>query len=209
METKQTPKYNRISLPDLKKISTDRRAQSLAWLSLTIFTVSFFSIVAIRPTFITIAKLVRELKEKREGNRQLEQKIKTLIAAREVFVNNTENISLLDQALPTNSEFPLVAYFFEQKAQSFLITIGSLNIGKIPLGQKTKNNEPAMVSFSVSATGRYQDLKNFLFSLESSRRIIKIESSIFSQVLKKTETESETRPEISLSVSGKFFFLPK
>lgn len=180
------------------------QTKSFVWLSVTIFTISFFLIVAIRPTLITIAKLNREIKDKTEANEQLQKKIDTLIVAQEVYARNSDNLALLDEAFPEKSEFPRLAYFFEQTATASGVTIKSLNFERIG-GTSTKSQDVSSspgqsLNFTLSVSGDYLRLKDLLKELESSRRILKITESSFSRVKKGEEFE------LQLFISGEASF---
>ena len=192
----------------LPKISYTVKTRSMIWLAVTILTVSFFLIAAIKPTLTTIAQLNREIKDKEEANQQLQKKINALITAQENYAKNSDNLILLDQALPENSEFPTLAYFLEQVATQSGVTLKSLNFERIDDRAETrKQNSPSTgqsFNFSLAASGEYVNLKGFLASLEASRRILTLTGSTFSKN-KKNETETE----LQLSVSGKASFAPK
>lgn len=196
---------------NLQKLAKDKKARSFAWLSMTIFAISFFSVVAIRPTLVTIAKLTREIKDKKEANKQLEDKINTLIAAQDEYVKNSDNIFLLDQSLPKKSEFPLFAFSLEQLASGSGIEIKSFSFEKIFITKNTNaklaNQAYSILGFSLTASGDYFKLKDFISKLETSRRIIKVDGVSFKQAKKKTTQASELpSSEIVISVSGKAFF---
>ncbi|MGB9637645.1 MAG: hypothetical protein ACPLY7_02490, partial [Microgenomates group bacterium] len=115
----------------LPKISYTVKTRSIIWPAITIFTVSFFLVAAIKPTLTTIAQLNREIKDKEEASRQLQKKINALITAQENYAKNSDNLILLDQALPENSEFPALAYFLEQVATQSGVILKSLNFERI------------------------------------------------------------------------------
>lgn len=215
METKtgiidQTRKVN------LQRLAKDKKTRSFASLSMTIFAVSFFALVAIRPTLLTIAKLTREIKEKRSANTELQDKIKTLIAAQDEYVRNSDNIFLLDQALPRRSEFPLFAFMLEQTAFETGVELESFNFGKIFI---TKNTAPveadakySKLGFTLSASGDYFKLKDFVSKLETSKRIINISKTSFrltknknDQLLNSTLAE-QVSTKIVILVSGELYF---
>jgi len=194
----------------VKKITQTPQGRSFAWISLTVFTISFFLLVAIRPTIVTVAKLSREIKEKREAEKQLDKKIDSLVTAQKIYAQNSNKISLLEEAFPQNNNFPTLAYFLEKSAQENQVQISTLSFEKVILSQsdstkKTKNNNPYLeIGFSVSAQGEYNNLKSFISSLENSRRLITIESSRFSESQKKNEEEIVST--LSLSIYGKAFY---
>jgi len=194
----------------VKNFTQTPQGRSFAWISLTVFTISFFLLVAIRPTILTVAKLSREIKEKREAEKQLDKKIDSLVAAQKIYAQNSNKISLLEEAFPQNNNFPSLAYFLEKTAQENQVQISTLSFEKVVLAQppstkKTKNNNPYLeIGFTVSAQGEYNNLKSFVSSLENSRRLITIESSRISEG--KNKNEEIPVSILSLSIYGKAFY---
>lgn len=194
----------------IKKFSKTPQGHSFAWVSLTVFTVSFFLVVAIRPTILTIAKLSREIKEKELADKQLDEKIKSLVEAQKIYAQYSQKIAMLDEALPQRSQFPAFAYFLEQVGDSLQITLDSLSFGKIeiigkPAAVQNKDNVPySKISFSVSTSGNYQNLKTFMETLENYRRLINIEATNFSEI--KQKEESSPGQTLSLILSGSAYF---
>lgn len=192
-------RYHR-SLFNLRKITQGSKNRSYLWLSLTIFTVCFFLILAIQPTLVTIAKLNKEIQDKTEASQKLQTKINSIVAAQNEFAKNSENFFLLDEALPEKSEFPRLAFFFEEIATSSGVNLNSLNFDGIE--ESVANPEGSIspgtrqLNFSVTVSGDYPKLRDFLITLESSRRILKIEKSTFNQ------DKKEDIVELSLSVRG-------
>lgn len=206
MNTEEKERYyqNRRYFVKLPKISYSAKTRSFAWLALTIFMISFFLIVAIRPTLVTIAKLNKEIKDKTQASKQLQNKIDAIITAQDIYARNADNLALLDEAFPEKSEFPVLAYFFEQTATASGVTLKSLNferIGGATQGDKSTSSLSSLpLNFSITASGDYLKLKDFLKELESSRRILKIEASTFNRV-KKADVF-----ELLLSISGQASF---
>lgn len=180
------------------------QTRSFVWLSVTVFTIIFFLVVVIRPTLITIAQLNREIKDKTEANEQLQKKIDALVVAQEVYARNSDNLALLDEAFPEKSEFPRLAYFFEQTATASGVTIKSLNFERIGAASTKEQDAPSSsnqsLNFTLSVNGDYLRLKDLLKELESSRRILKITESSFSRVKKGEEFE------LQLFISGQAYF---
>lgn len=196
-------RYSRYFL-DLRKIAQTAKTRSFVWISLTIFTICFFLVVAIQPTLVTIAKLNKEIKDKKEASLQLQKKIDSIVAAQGEFAKNIDNLPFLDEALPEKSRFPQLAFFLENLASEEGVTLNSLSFGKTEINPKSdtsRKNSSSLLNFQVGVTGDYLKLKNFLKNLEVSRRLIKTENLSFSPV------KSETTKEISLLISGEAYFL--
>lgn len=188
---------------NLPRIPYTAKARSFIWLSITIFTISFFLIVAVKPTLVTIAKLNKEIKDKTVAANELQKKINAIIAAQDIYTRNADNLVLLDDAFPEKSEFPRLAYFFEQVATASGITFKTLNferVGGTVAAPTTSLLSNLPLNFSLSANGDYLKLKDFLKELESSRRLLKIKEATFSRVKKGDSFE------LMLYVSGQASF---
>ena len=170
----------------------------MTWLTVTFFVISFFAFFAIKPTFIIITGLTREIKDKRELDDKFQKKITTLVAAQEEYSLNENRFYLLDQALPETSEFPSFIMNTEKEAASCNVKIQSFTINKILLtGAKESSFD-----FDLTATGSYQDLRIFLGKFEQLRRVVSLESISFGKT-KKTVNEPS---KIRLNMSGKVSF---
>ena len=190
-------------------MNTDQK-KPLIWLSLSVSTVAFFLIVAIRPTVITITKLIKEIEEKEAASLLLDKKINSLVAAQKVYAINSQRLPMLNQALPEKSEFPWLANFLESTALSSQVELSSLTFEKIdlnpapPVSQSQKPSSGQTINFSTNAKGDYLNLKNFVSLLESSRCLIKIELTGISETKKKEEEIINTT--LQLNISGIIFF---
>jgi Tfp pilus assembly protein PilO len=186
----------------LGKISKTPQIRSFAWLSLTLFAIAFFAIMAIRPTLVTIAKLNREIKDKREASQKLQTKINAIVAAQAQYAKNLDNLPLLEEALPSKSEFPRLAFFLEENASTSAVELKNLTFEKIEVSGKSSSPSAKAnsLNFSLSASGDYANLKDFINRLENSRRILELDSIIFNQVKK------EEGWQLSIQVAGQASF---
>src|SRR4030042_569746 len=67
---------------------------------LSLVTISFFGIFALKPTFLTIGQLITEVRGKEETVAKMEQKINDLNMAQSFFSQQPEKISLVKSAIP-------------------------------------------------------------------------------------------------------------
>lgn len=200
--------HSRRYFVNLGKITQKKQFKSFAWISLTLLTITFFALAAIRPTLVTIAKLNREIKDKRKASQQLQNKINSLIAAQKTYAQNVEYLPLLDAALPTTNQFPQLAYFFEEQASLTGTEIKNITFEKISVTPDNSTKAKAKGTgngflFTIVASGNYAGLSEFLKNLEASRRIITIDNVSFG-TSQKIEDIS-----LTLSVSGQVFFEAK
>jgi len=190
-------RYNRYFV-NIGKLTERKDVRSLTGLTVTLFVISFFILFAIKPTFIIVAGLTREIKSEQEIDDKLQKKITTLTTAQEEYSLNENRFYLLDQALPETSEFPAFIVNAEKEAAECNVQIQSFTISKIILIGSKENS----FDFGLTATGSYQDLKNFLGKFEQLRRIVGLESISFGKT-KKTVNEPA---KIRLNISGKVSF---
>jgi len=151
--------------------------------------VSLFGWYAIRPTMQTIFTLRREITDKTDIDKKMEDKISALIEAQAAYQNLEPDLPLLNQALPVNSNAVQAAAQLQGLATDTHVTITGISISTVPLtadtgpaGQRTAPNKLTNFPVSLSVTGAYPDVKNFIRGVLNVRRIIQIDSMLFSPI---------------------------
>ena len=71
-------------------------------LLLTIFTIIFFAVFAIRPTLVTIAELIKTIDDQEEVLEQMKKKSSSLASAQQEYLIASESIEDLHAALPSD-----------------------------------------------------------------------------------------------------------
>lgn len=192
---------------DLRQTVVSPKFRSFTWLTITVFTVSFFLIVAIRPTLITIAKLQREIKDKETASLQLQQKIDSLVVAQAEMVENLDLIEGINQMIPDMIDYDITAEIIEEIALSSGVGINSLsfkNIGQ-PYQIKNKAGKASFLTipFNLSVSGDYANLKRLLALMQNSRRLPLVNRSVFTTVL------ADNGNQLNLSLVGSFLYQGK
>jgi Tfp pilus assembly protein PilO len=163
-----------------KNIYRKKQVVVYTGLALTLFTISFFALFAIKPTVTTIVGLVKEIQTKKEVDQKLQAKINSLREAQTNYSLVKDRLDLIEQALPQEPDLISLLYQVEILAQKNNTTIGSLSFdSSYLLGEKsagTKGAQPAATGFSLALGGDFENLNNFLASFESLRRVIGLES---------------------------------
>lgn len=161
-------------------------------LLLTLLAVSFFAVFAIRPTVLTIAQLIADVRAQTQIKKQLDEKIQNIRKAQEVSAREQTRLTYLDQALPAGPQPDRLVGQIEGLAGAHELVLESLNIGKLPL-YETKDNptEPRgkFSSFEVSflVAGSYTNTLAFLKEVEDLRRIVNITSVSYGPSSKEVE----------------------
>lgn len=180
---------------------------------LSLFAISFFSIFAIRPTFLTISTLLKEINSKKETATKMDTKIKNLQTAQKILDQESLRIPILELSIPA---FPQPQNFVHQiegiavaaKAEVLGIRVDETSLkGDAPAkneATKDVSNFPAdtgSMGFSVSATGSFQGLFSFLKNLENLRSPVKID------ILGISLAKQEQGNILTLVVTGKVPYL--
>lgn len=186
-------------LLNLKRKAGLKPIRSFGELTVTLLTISFFVYFAIKPTFIIIAGLNKELGEKKEISDKLRQKITSLVTAQQEFSLYQDRFYLIDQALPEIPDFSLLILSLEKEASAAGVAFQSFSISKIESSQSVKTSQKipqsatSFFNFSFSASGDYSSLKQFLSRLENLRRLATIKTITFTQNKKDEKNEQKTQ----------------
>jgi type IV pilus assembly protein PilO len=183
-----THQYRRY-FTDITALYQKKKYRTYAGLILTLFTIAFFAFFAIRPTLVTIASLMKEIEDKGMIAQKLEEKIDALSQARSQYSALSDELPLIEEALPQKSKPSLFVRQIETLTSQNGLFLQSIQISQVPLLGKeetsktpeTKIKEKGLSSlkFSFSVSGNYQNLKSFLKDLEDLRRIVTLSSFSF------------------------------
>lgn len=182
-------------------------------LMLSLVTITIFSIFAIKPTILTIIEISNEIKGKEATIVKLNKKISDLKTANNILQSQSENLSLIDQAVPNEAELEKLIKQIETISILNSVEIKSLTSSELlikGIREKKKkvndvtalpdNPEELPISFSIS--GDYQNLSTFLKSVENLRRPLKVDTLIFN-----TSKSTDDKKIITLTISGRVPFL--
>ncbi|OGF98836.1 hypothetical protein A2153_05230 [Candidatus Gottesmanbacteria bacterium RBG_16_38_7b] len=164
----------------LQPVVKNHKAASYFTITLSLFSLSFFGMFAIRPTLITAVSLVRELKDLNNLSLDYENQISSIITAQSEYEKIRNSITLLDKALPRGSEFTKFAKTMERLAVKNEITLNQLQIDAAPISIKKNTDSLNNINFILIAIGHYEKINSFLNDVVNSLRIITINSLDFS-----------------------------
>ena len=150
---------------------------------LSFLVISLFLWYAIRPTIQTILSLRREIKDDREVNSQMEQKISNLVEAQAAYQDASPKLALLPQGLPKNPEVVEFLLSVRTMAQEANASISGIQVQTVPITTSTTATPGAAASSQVlgipitlSIDGSFDQLKQILDSLMNTRRVISVQS---------------------------------
>jgi|SRR3989338_260766 len=164
----------------LRPVVKNRKAASYFTITLSLFSLSFFGLFALRPTLITAVSLVREVNDLKELSLDFENQISNIITAQSEYERIRNSIPLIDKSLPRGSEFTEFARSIETIAIKNEIILNQLQIDSAPISIPDKYDSLNQINFILIGVGNYQKVDSFLNDVVNSLRIITINSLDFS-----------------------------
>ena len=165
---------------------------------LSLGTITFFVIFALKPTVLTITQLIKEIQSKEEIVAKLDTKIQNVATARTLVDSESNRIPLIESSIPGIPSPETFVRQLEGLAAKNGVNLLGMSIGEVVLTgdvEKPKKDEPGLTplpegakgaTFSLSVSGPYVNLSNFLADLETLRRPLAVDNSGISS----TETPS-------------------
>lgn len=187
-----------------EKIQAKKQSRVYTGLILTLATLSFFALFALRPTFLTIARLAAEIKQKEQITQSYDQKIQQLAQAQAVYARAANQIFFVDEALPAESQVEKLLGRLESETQASQIKLKTLKLDFDQEGDVPKEEDQKKVNLSVSWQGDYEKLTSLLVNLFSSRRLIGSSSFAFNKSELESELEKEKQLNFSAQIGGYF-----
>lgn len=173
--------YRKYYSRHLGSLVKSKQATAYMMIVLSLFTISFFGIFAIRPTVKTIVELNRQIEDAQKVNETLQKKIDTLVRAQEEYQLIKEFVPAIDEALPNKPNLATVVTKIENLANEKEATVSALSVGKIVYKQQitddlraSPQNTTDAVSIGINLTldGTYVEFASFLNSLFKMRRTV-------------------------------------
>lgn len=203
----------------VREISKEPLAKTSFVLIASLLTISFFGIFAIKPTFATIAVLLKEIKDKKKVNQQLGDKVAALNKAQNTYTLLAPKLERINVAMPKSPDFPRLEREIEYLTYKHDLLLASggfegfvVTGEKLPEKDKKNRSEKESlqedqdgtvetISFNLVLAGEYNDLKDFLKDLELLDRIILVDATTFS---KETDIKGAS---LQMMVKAKAFYL--
>lgn len=177
-----------------------KRARVYTEIVLTIITITFFLFFAIKPTLVIVAGLIKTIDDQKVVNAKLEEKINNLNLAQNQYQSVEGSFPLIEESLPNNPSVSTLIKELEALTRRHGLSIGTIQYGQATLKGEQSGGKIMELTFTMSVSGTYSNLKLFLQSLSSLRRIIDINSFSF----KSSKLESNT---LSLGLNAKTYYL--
>lgn len=169
-----THAYKRFS-----PIVKSKRTVSYFTITLTLFSLSFFGLLAIRPTLITAVSLLKSVSDLRKLNIEYENKIGTIVRAQSEYEQIRDELPLVEAALPKTASFHTLAKSLENFAQNTNVNLSQLQIDSVSISKLPPTGKLNEFDFSLTASGDYSSVSSFLQTILNSARIVTIDSLDF------------------------------
>jgi Tfp pilus assembly protein PilO len=179
MAAVQRPSINKIILQQqLNKFYSHPVARVSFGLILTILAVTFFGLVAIKPTLETMANLIKQIDDRRIVDQKLSLKIAALSAAQTELSSKQQASAILDQAVPSTPTFPQLLKQIEKAAAENNVTIGTLITQTVPIERDPTTvitTDLESIPINVSVGGDYTGILGMLSTLTNMQRVLVID----------------------------------
>lgn len=165
---------------NVSKYAGQEKVLVSAYLILSLFTISFFAAVFIRPTAITIAKIWREIQDKKQVNIKLDTKISALEEAQSIYTSIESDLTVVDKAMPKNSDYLRLAQELEYLASINEVDYIFSDFGSVTVYPKEAVDETASSIgehlLSLSFQGSLPKLQALILDLENFDRFLSVQS---------------------------------
>lgn len=171
------------------------------YLTLSLVLLIVLVVTALRPTVVTIAKLVSDIDKQKELNSRLENKIRQIQKAQEAYADPqvSGRITLLDLGLPADPRFGSLAERVQTMAIASGLVLKNIEVGEIGIKPAVQVGggdaaNMGMVNFEIRVEGEYGNLKRFVVEMENWRRLINIKKIVINKI--------ETANTLEANISG-------
>ena len=178
----------------------------------TFVLISFFLYFAVRPTFLTISALVGEIKAKQIQKQELKGKINNIIRAQDIFSEIQGRYQIINTSLPDKPQYYNSAYQLTKTGESVGIVINKININTKAVIKEDSGLDPNLLTYTtgIAINGQYSSVVNMIKDLLSNRRLINIDSFVFSNESDGQATSSASLgSNIKTAFTAAFYYWPE
>lgn len=181
---------------------------------LSLSTITIFLLFALKPTALTIISLYNQIQDKKKILASLDQKIRDLTTANDVFAQNQGNIADIDSSISNQASPHLAAQQIQGVASKNSVNVLGISAGEVTLvGTPAKKKGATELKplpenafempISISIRGSFTSLLTFIKDFENLRLVSKLD------VLGISASETDTGRVIVAVISARFPFLGK
>lgn len=168
--------------------------------------VLFLAFFAIQPTLITMSDLVKEIEDKKALNDNMSKKLAALNSAQVEYAAIRDELYLLDQAIPIESDIVSTLKTVEKIASDSKIIITSMAIVEMPTtapaGTEFANLERKSIPIRMNIVGDYPSIRTFVENLISNRKVFVTDGITLSVSEKNTSKTLQATISINIPYYG-------
>lgn len=164
----------RRAYKQLSPLVNNKKTASYFTITLSLLSLSFFGLFAIRPTIITATTLIKSVSDLKKLSIQYEEKIGNLVRGQSEYEQIRNQIPLIDSAVPADSQFSKLAKTVEKFASQENISFSQFQIDSVPVSKLPPANKLYTFGFSMVGYGEYSSVSLFLSHLINWKRLVTI-----------------------------------
>jgi Tfp pilus assembly protein PilO len=166
-------------MPDLRQ----EKAKKFTTIVLTLTASIILGLFAINPTLSTIANLQKQIDDDQFVNQKLIEKITNLSILQGKYTQIKNNLSFVNEAIPTSTEIPPLVAEIQTIAKNSNLKLNNFQTFVVDLSDKKSTSKNyGSFDFGFSGQGAYSDIINFMNQLLSFQRIIAISNVSISKI---------------------------
>jgi Tfp pilus assembly protein PilO len=183
-------------------LSDDQRKKITAYIyiSLTLFTVSFFGFFAIAPTLATISNLKKQYEDNKLVLDALNKKLTSLTLLDVQYKEIQPDLEKIYSAIPRTSRIPYLTRQLEIIAKDSGVIIKKLDFGTVELHPNIKADPIYSFTFTIDVTGEEQNVNSFISQIIGFDRIVGVD---------KISTGKNEENRYEASIIGRVYFSDK
>lgn len=173
--------YERFGL-----VAAQPKTRAYSAVVFSFLTASLFGLYAILPTMRTIIFLNREIVDKTKVNREMEDKITSLIESQAALEAAGDTLTLVSEAIPETAKPVELTLTLRNLTRVAGASTSAIQVSSVPLlVEATVSAQTAAQAagfpVTITTSGSFASLKSFIDRLLSLKRIVTIDSIRFTQ----------------------------
>jgi hypothetical protein len=193
--------FNRVHKRMLPLVENTKSA-SYFTITLTLLSLSFFGLFAIRPTIITVVSLYKSVEDLKKINIEYENKIGSLVRGQAEYEKIRKQIPLIQSAVPLTSSFHKLTSQLEDFTVRSDISINQLQVDGVAVSKQNPTDKLQKYNFSMITIGSYQNTYTYLQHLLNWKRLVSVNSLEF------INEGSTTSGLLRVTIKGNAYYEP-
>ncbi len=162
----------------IRQQAENRKTMQYLEVGATFLLITVFLTTAIAPTASAISKLLGEIKSKEITTIAMKQKIANVVLAQDDFAQAQEKFSILESSYPSKPEFHQAASTFSSISKQSNTSIKQI---KYNLNNDSKKQNIQSYNIDLSINSSYSGMLDMIKRIENGRRLIDINSVVFTK----------------------------